>query len=175
MEVISKTFIDPQLARQFGKDYIKILTALLLKNNIASRPGLRPYPKNATGNLIRSLDYRLRQTAQGVVSTIYAEPYLTYVDRGRKAYSKGEENKKPPMAPLLAWARVKGLPQSAAYGARENIWRFGIKPTNVIKRSMTIYENSRENNRKYEERMVNNIIKIIENNYNAAVAKATTQ
>jgi hypothetical protein len=173
MEVVSKTFIDPQLARQFGKDYIKILTALLLKNNIASRPGLRPYPKNATGNLIRSLDYRLRQTAQGVVSTIYSEPYLIYVDRGRKPST--DPAKKPPIAPLLAWARVKGLPQAAGYGARENIWRFGIKPTNVIKRSMTIYENSRENNRKYEERMVNNIIKIIENNYNAAVAKATTQ
>jgi hypothetical protein len=167
MEVVSKTFIDPQLARQFGKDYIKILTALLLKNNIASRPGLRPYPKNATGNLIRSLDYRLRQTAQGIQTQIFALDYLTYVDKGRKPGTY------PPIAPLLAWARVKGLPEGAAYGAQKNIYKGGIKPTNVIRKSNTLYENSRQNNRKYEERMVNNIINIIEKNFNAAVIKTT--
>lgn len=175
MEVVSKTFIDPQLARQFGKDYIKIITQLLLKNNISSRPGLRPYPKNATGNLIRSFNYRLQDTARGIQTVISAEPYLTYVDKGRRAYPESAPEKKPPIAPLLQWARVKGLPSAAAYGARHNIWRGGIKPTNVIRRATSIYENSRENNRKYEERMVNNIIKIIENNYNAAVAKATPQ
>jgi hypothetical protein len=166
MEVVSKTFIDPQLARQFGKDYIKIITQLLLKNNIASRPGLRPYPKNATGNLIRSFNYRLQQTAQGIQTQIVALDYLTYVDRGRKAGTY------PPIKPLLAWARVKGLPEGAAYGAQKNIFKGGIKPTNVIRKANALWSNSRQNNKKYEDRMVNNIIKIIEKNYNAAVAKA---
>jgi hypothetical protein len=166
MEVISKTFIDPQLARQFGKDYIKIITQLLLKNNIASRPGLRPYPKNATGNLIRSFNYRLQQTAQGIQTQIVALDYLTYVDRGRKPGTY------PPIKPLLAWARVKGLPEGAAYGAQKNIFKGGIKPTNVIRKANALWSNSRQNNKKYEDRMVNNIIKIIEKNYNAAVAKA---
>jgi hypothetical protein len=166
MEVVSKTFIDPQLARQFGKDYIKIITQLLLKNNIASRPGLRPYPKNATGNLIRSFNYRLQQTAQGIQTQIVALDYLTYVDRGRKPGTY------PPIKPLLAWARVKGLPEGAAYGAQKNIFKGGIKPTNVIRKANALWSNSRQNNKKYEERMVNNIIKIIEKNYNAAVAKA---
>jgi hypothetical protein len=166
MEVVSKTFIDPQLARQFGKDYIKIITQLLLKNNIASRPGLRPYPKNATGNLIRSFNYRLQQTAQGIQTQIVALDYLTYVDRGRKPGTY------PPIRPLLAWARVKGLPEGAAYGAQKNIFKGGIKPTNVIRKADALWSNSRQNNKKYEDRMVNNIIKIIEKNYNAAVAKA---
>jgi hypothetical protein len=166
MEVVSKTFIDPQLARQFGKDYIKIITQLLLKNNIASRPGLRPYPKNATGNLIRSFNYRLQQTAQGIQTQIVALDYLTYVDRGRKPGTY------PPIKPLLAWARVKGLPEGAAYGAQKNIFKGGIKPTNVIRKANALWSNSRQNNKKYEDRMVNNIIKIIEKNYNAAVAKA---
>jgi hypothetical protein len=94
---------------------------------------------------------------------------LTYVDGGRKPST--DPAKKPPMAPLLQWARVKGLPSAAAYGARENIWRGGIKPTNVIRKSNALWANSRQNNKKYEDRMVNNIIKIIEKNYNAAVAK----
>jgi hypothetical protein len=166
MEVVSKTFIDPQLARQFGKDYIKIITQLLLKNNISSRPGLRPYPKNATGNLIRSFNYRLQQTAQGIQTQIVALDYLTYVDRGRKPGTY------PPIRPLLAWARVKGLPEGAAYGAQKNIFKGGIKPTNVIRKANALWSNSRQNNKKYEDRMVNNIIKIIEKNYNAAVAKA---
>ena len=167
MEVVSKTFIDPQLARQFGKDYIKIITQLLLKNNIASRPGLRPYPKNATGNLVRSFNYRLQQTAQGIQTQITALGYLTYVDGGRKPGTY------PPIRPLLEWARVKGLPEGAAYGAQKNIYKGGIKPTNVIRKSNALWSNSRQNNRKYEERMVNNIIKIIEKNYNAAVIKTT--
>jgi hypothetical protein len=166
MEVISKTFIDPQLARQFGKDYIKIITQLLLKNNIASRPGLRPYPKNATGNLIRSFNYRLQQTAQGIQTQIVALDYLTYVDKGRKIGTY------PPIKPLLEWARVKGLPEGYAYGAQKNIFKGGIKPTNVIRKANALWANSRQNNKKYEDRMVNNIIKIIEKNYNAAVAQA---
>ena len=165
-QVTTKTFIDPQLARQFGKDYIKIITALLLKNNIPSRNGLRPYPKNATGNLVRSFNYRLRETAMGIETQILANDYLKYVDGGRRPGTY------PPIRPLLAWAQVKGLPQGVAYGARQNIFRYGIKPTNVIKKSMAIYQNSRDMNRKYEERMVNNLIKVIERNYEAAVRQA---
>lgn len=166
MKITQKTFIDPVLARQFGIDYIKIITALLLNNTIASRPGLRPYPKKATGRLIQSFNYRLRDTAFGIQSEIYALDYLKYVDEGRKRGTY------PPIKPLLQWARVKGLPDGVAYGAQKNIYRLGIKPTNVIKKSTRIYETSRENNRRYEERMVNNLIKVIEKNYQAAVRQA---
>lgn len=166
MEVTSRDFIDPQLARQFGKDYVKILTQLLLRNNVPSRMGLRPYPKRATGNLIKSINYKLIETARGVQTQIYALDYLTYVDKGRKPGSY------PPIKPLLAWARVKGLPEGAAYGAQKNIYKFGIKPTNVIKKTITMIENSRDGNRKYEERMVNNLVKLIEKNYNVAVKRA---
>ena len=173
MEVVSKSFNDPILARQFGKDYIKIITQLLLKNNISSRPGLRPYPKNATGNLIRSFNYRLQPVANKIQTQIIALDYLTYVDQGRRP--SNNPAKKPPIGALMQWARVKGLPTSAAYGARYNIWKYGIKPTNVIKRATRIWETSRNNNRLYEERMVNNIIRIIEKNYEAEVRKYPPQ
>jgi len=165
MKITQKTFIDPNLARQFGIDYIKIITAWLLNNTVASRPGLRPYPKKATGRLVQSFNYRLRDTALAIQTEIYALDYLKYVDEGRKPGTY------PPIKPLLQWARVKGLPDGVAYGAQKNIYKYGIKPTNVIKKATKIYDTSRVNNRKYEERMVNNLIKIIEKNYKAAVIK----
>jgi hypothetical protein len=91
------------------------------------------------------------------------------VDKGRKIGTY------PPIKPLLAWARVKGLPEGYAYGAQKNIFKGGIKPTNVIRKSNALFDNSRNNNRKYEERMVNNIVKIIEKNYNSAVKAAPQQ
>ena len=164
--VTTKDFIDPKLARQFGKDYVKILTQLLLRNNTPSRAGLRPYPKVATGNLVRSIDYRLKETANMIQTTIVALDYLTYVDKGRRPGTY------PPIRPLLQWAQVKGLPEGAAYGAQKNIYRYGIKPTNVIRKTTAMIENSRDMNRKFEQRMVDNLVKLIEKNYNAAVKQS---
>jgi hypothetical protein len=159
----NKMFFDPKLANQFGKDYVKILVTLLKNNTVPSRPGLRSYPKVATGNLIRSINYKLQPTAQGIQIQLLSEDYLKYVDKGRRAGAKY-----PPIGPLLRWARVKGLPQGAAYGAQKNIHKFGIKPTNVINKTIRIIETSREANRRYEENMVNNIVKMLENNYKSA-------
>jgi len=130
------TFIDPVLANQFGKDYVKILVTLLKNNTIPSRSGLRPFPKVATGRLIRSINYRLQPTAQGIQVQLLSEDYLKYVDQGRRA-----------------------------------VHRFGIKPTNVIRKTLNIIETSRNANRIYEERMVNNIVKLLERNYQAAQIK----
>jgi hypothetical protein len=159
-------FFDPKLANQFGKDYVKILVTLLKNNTIPSRPGLRSYPKVATGRLIRSINYKLQPTAQGIQIQLLSEDYLKYVDQGRRAGAKY-----PPIAPLLKWARVKGLPEGAAYGAQKNIQRFGIKPTNVIKKTLNIIQTSREANRKYEQSMINNIVKMLENQYKSAQIK----
>jgi len=159
-------FFDAALANQFGKDYVKILVTLLRNNTVASRSGLRPYPKVATGRLIRSINYKLQPTAQGIQLQLLSEDYLKYVDQGRRAGAKY-----PPIGPLLRWARVKGLPEGAAYGAQKNIHKFGIKPTNVIRKTINIIQTSRNANRIYEERMVNNIVKMLENNYKAAQIK----
>lgn len=160
------TFFDPVLANQFGKDYVKVLVTLLKNNTVPSRAGLRPYPKVATGNLIRSINYRLQPTANGIQVQLLSEDYLKYVDQGRRAGAKY-----PPIAPLLRWARVKGLPEGAAYGAQKNIHRFGIKPTNVIKKTLNILQTSRNANRIYEQRMVDNIVKLLERNYQVAQNK----
>ena len=153
--------LDSKLLNQFGKDYVNVLVSLLKNNTVPSRAGLPAYPKVATGRLVNSIDYRLRETAQGIQFQLLAENYLQYVDKGRRPGTY------PPIAPLLRWARVKGLPEGAAYGAQKNIYKFGIKPTNVIRRAQLRIETFREYQAKYEKGVVDAIVKNIKKDLEA--------
>lgn len=144
-------FVDKKLANEFGRDYVKIMVALLRGN--------RPYPKVASGSLINSINYRLQDTAQGINVVLLANDYLQYVDRGRKPGTY------PPIQAIQRWVTIKGIPKEAAWAIRKNIYKFGIKPTNVIRKTKNIIETSRNANRKYEERMVDNIVKMLEKNW----------
>lgn len=144
-------FVDKKLANEFGRDYVKIMVALLRGN--------RPYPKVASGSLINSINYRLQDTAQGINVVLLANDYLQYVDRGRRPGTY------PPIQAIQRWVTIKGIPKEAAWAIRKNIYKFGIKPTNVIRKTKNIIETSRDANRKYEERMVDNIVKMLEKNW----------
>ncbi len=143
--------IDKKLANQFGKDYVKVMVALLKGN--------KPYPKVASGALINSINYRLQDTANGINVILLANDYLQWVDKGR------EKGSYPPIQPLLKWVSIKGMPKGAAYAIQKNIYRFGIKPTNVIKKTIREFEVSPTFQKKYEEAIVNNIVKNIQLNY----------
>jgi hypothetical protein len=159
------TFFDSKLANEFGKDYVKILVALLKNNTVPSRAGLRPYPKVASGKLVQSINYRLQPLANGIQVQLLSEDYLKYVDKGR---GKGSY---PPIQAIQRWTALKGIPKGAAWGIRQNIYKYGIKPTNVISKTLKIIETSRDDNRKYEQRMVDSIVKQLEKNFNAAQSK----
>ena len=152
---MAKPLLDRKLLNTFGKDYVNTLVYLLRNNTIPSRNGIPPYPKVATGSLINSINYKLRDTATGIQFELYANDYLKYVDKGRKPGSY------PPIASLLRWARVKGLPQGAAYGTQKNIYKFGIKPTNVLRRAQLRIETFREFQTKYEKGVVDAIVRNI--------------
>jgi hypothetical protein len=143
--------IDTKLANEFGKDYVKILVATLKGN--------KPYPKVASGSLVNSINYRLQDTAQGINVILLANDYLKYVDQGRRPGSY------PPIQAIQRWVAIKGIPKQAAWAIRTNIYKFGIKPTNVIRKTKTIIDTSRNANRKYEQRMVDNIVKMLEKNW----------
>jgi hypothetical protein len=142
---------DKKLANEFGKDYVKIMVAVLKGN--------KPYPKVASGSLINSINYRLQDTAQGINIILVANDYLKYVDQGRKPGTY------PPIQAIKKWVAIKGIPKEAAWAIRTNIYKFGIKPTNVIRKTKNIIETSRNANRKYEQRMVDNIVKLLERNW----------
>ena len=99
-------FITPQKLKEFGRDYVKILTRELLRAR-----------KDATGQLIRSLNYKIVEDAEIIRIEILSAPYLEWVDKGRKRGTY------PPIKPLIQWANIKGLPEQAAWAVRQNIFK----------------------------------------------------
>ena len=112
----------------FGKEYIAELSELLRKED-----------KVASGDLIKSLDSRVIKTAMGTLYTIQlsSEKYLKYVDGGR-GRMKGYP---PPIKAIKEWCRFKGINEDYAWGIRHNIWKNGIKPTNVISKTLKKVQN----------------------------------
>jgi hypothetical protein len=114
-----------------GEDLVKTLVKNLLQAN-----------KRATGNLIRSVDYRVVEKANGFLVELLAADYLTNVDEGRRAGAK-----QPPMKALDKWvvarkiaprdSKGKFLPrEQVKFLVARSIAKNGIKPTNVIKKTI---------------------------------------
>ena len=141
--------ITPQKMKEFGRDYVKILTRELLRAG-----------KNSSGRLIRSIDYRLVEDAEIIRMEITAEKYLEWVDKGRKPGSY------PPIKPLIQWVKIQGLNTGVAFAIQKTIFKFGIKPTNVIQKVVNEFETSPTLRKRYEEEVVNSIINNINEKYN---------
>lgn len=104
---------------------------------------LKAADKKATGDLIKSLDYDLIEALDTIAVNIKSLAYLDVVDGGRK-----KNKKAPPQDAILKWVNVKPLPRwrdkkgrfiskkSQAFLIARAIGRNGIKPTNVIKKSI---------------------------------------
>ena len=106
----------------FGKDYIEALGKELAKAG-----------KDASGNLKRSLDYKVKATGFGTSYTlqILAEDYLKYVDEGRRAGAK-----QPPIQAIKDWVQIKGLPEGIEFAIAKSISKKGIKKTEVIAKAL---------------------------------------
>lgn len=98
--------------------------------------------KKATGNLIKSIDYKVVEKANNVMVQLLADDYLTNVDEGRRRGAK-----QPPTSALDRWVIARGIAPRDAKGRfipRESvkfliarsIKRNGIKPTNVIQKTI---------------------------------------
>lgn len=142
----------------FGENLVKELVSNLIKAD-----------KKATGNLIKSIDYRLVETADGVILELLAADYLQAVDKGRR---KGA--KQPPTKSLDRWVIARGIAprdkngkfisrESLKFLIARSISKNGIKPTNVIRKSIDkIYSNKTELLKKAAaediEKMIDDII-----------------
>lgn len=118
---------------ELGEDLVKGLVKALIDAD-----------KVATGNLVRSIDYRLIETADMLIVELLAAPYLKNVDKGRK---KGETP--PPIAPILKWASVRKIKQyrnkksgrfisnvARAVIISKGISKNGIKGINVVRKTI---------------------------------------
>jgi hypothetical protein len=105
---------DKQL-ENFASQYVDVLKQNLIKKG-----------KVASGNLVKSLDYRVSKVMNEPIIEIISNEYLQWVDKGRRP------GKYPPIKPIANWARIKGIDAKAVFPIARNIFKFGIKPTNVI-------------------------------------------
>ena len=95
--------------------------------------------KEASGSLIKSLQYRVDQNYKTPILSILANDYLTYVDQGRRPGAK-----MPPSNQLLDWVKERGIKikgqtdGQTAFVIARSIGIKGIKPTNVIDKTTQI-------------------------------------
>jgi hypothetical protein len=115
---------------ELGVDFVKELTNQLLDAD-----------KKATGKLINSLKYKVVEVLDNLLLTISAEPYLKWIDEGRKP------GKMPPSKVFIKWIDARGIifrnengkiikKESTAFLIARSIGEKGIKPTNVIRKTI---------------------------------------
>lgn len=107
-----------QIQNKLGKDFVEILTKELINEK-----------KKSSGNLINSLKPEIKIVGEQLQILINGEDYIQNIDQGRK------KGKYPPINEIAKWCSIKGIPKSAAWSIATNIYKFGIKPTNVIEKA----------------------------------------
>lgn len=131
---MSKKLIKKQALDEFGSLFIKTLQEQLQNN--------RPFAKVASGNLIKSFKWELKEEKGNDVFVVTAAPYMDFVDKGVNGTQRNWNSpysyrqKKPPLSVIKNWMRLKGIPEEAAFPIQNKIFRFGIKPTNFINKSI---------------------------------------
>ena len=123
--------------RVFGKEYRDILIKELVRAG-----------KKASSKLIYSVDYRLTNETKEIQMYLDSLDYLEFVDKGRKP------GRYPSIKAISNWAKLKGISQDAVFPIARKIYRFGIKPTNVINKTIIKIENTAT---QYEEVIVRNV------------------
>jgi hypothetical protein len=119
-----------KIFEEIGSELVKELTKNLLQLD-----------KKATGDLIRSLDYKVVEKVDGFLVTLLADEHLKWVDEGRRP------GKQPPTKALDRWVVARGITMKDKKGKfikRESvkfliaraIGKKGIKPTNVIQKTI---------------------------------------
>lgn len=95
---------------------------------------LRSKGKYATGDLERSIDYRIVQSNNGYAIEILALPYFNIVDKGRQPSLRivnGRPYGLPPAKPIEDWMKAKGI-QGNSFGIRYNIAKYGVKGIFIV-------------------------------------------
>lgn len=103
---------------------IKQLGANIIADLISK---LNSMDAHASGKLQSSLNYKVQAGLTELSLLIYGEQYINAIDKGRKA------GKQPPLKDILAWTKLKNIPEGAAYPIARKIGRAGIKPRPFIK------------------------------------------
>jgi len=101
---------------KFGVEITSDIQSILQNNNAI-----------ASGDLYKSIDYKIVQKKGEYKLVISYADYGEFVLKGRRPGAKP-----PPFAPIMKWCQFKGIPKEAAYPIAKSIGKKGIKPLNFI-------------------------------------------
>jgi hypothetical protein len=109
------------------------------------REQLRKDGKDASGRLMQSVRPDILVTLDEMKISLTAESYLKYVDEGISGTDRKFDTpyayttKPPPIRAMQQWISVRGIQPrpgmtkaALPFAMQRSIWKFGIKPTNVI-------------------------------------------
>ena len=108
---------------KLGEESKKFLIDVLQRNG-----------KIASGDLIKSIDYKVIEDANGILLKIIANETFNFVDEGRRPGAR-----MPPITPIENWMKRKGIgfkkmsSKSAAFLVARSISQKGIKPLRLKK------------------------------------------
>lgn len=126
---------NKKLLQELAKDYVEKLRYYIKKED-----------KVATGNLYKNISPRIKRVNKQLKIFIETEPYLKYVDEGRRP------GKGIPLNALSKWMRVRNIQgPNAAFLINRKIKNLGIKPTNIIANTTKYWQIDNSYTQKYEE------------------------
>jgi hypothetical protein len=161
---VARKLIKKQAMDEFGKLWVKTLREQLITT--------QPFPKRATGDLYNSIGYRVTQKDNDWTLTLLSEDYMKFVDKGvsgtQRRYNTpfSYKNKYPKIDAIREWTRVKGIPEKAVFPIANKIFRFGMKPTNVINKSIREIEYRSKWINKFEESITTEILNWVKESFN---------
>ena len=141
---------------ELTEEALQVLINLFVKN-ITEQIETRQFPygnpargvgdKIASGMLYDSIQGEVEIGTDGEpYAVLYYADYFPYVNRGRK-----KEVRRVPLSALLNWIKIRGIKgrnnkgrfitdRSLAFGIQTNIFKYGIRPTNIYDRGLDAIE-----------------------------------
>lgn len=147
-----------KIVMEFSKD-LMTLVRMVMESNVGINQ------KVGTNTLVDSNIYKtlsVKATNDGdLIFDIVLNDYITYIESGRRKGAKF-----PPVAPIVAWARKKGIPtdNSTIFLIRRAISRDGIAPRPIM--AYVMDEVDREWDDQLADKLFNQIIEIIDKFFN---------
>lgn len=100
---------------KYSKEFIGAIAGELIKRD-----------KKATGKLIDSLNWEIKDFISSIKIDFLYEDYGQWVELGRKP------GKFPPVSKIRDWCKVRGIDEKAAWPISYKIFKLGIKPTPFV-------------------------------------------